>query len=422
MTNSPIKLLIAGGGTGGHLFPGIAMADAFVRAGSDNDVLFVSTGKPFEWDALERAGFPLRAITVEGIKGQSRWRQLMALTKLPRSFFQSVYILLTYRPDIVIGVGGYASGPVVVAAWLMWIPTALQEQNLLPGITNRILSRLVRRVYLSFPDVEGRFPAKKSIRAGNPIRRDIRELNPPPSREGSVPRTQDDDKATAYRPEPAPTRFTILIVGGSQGAHGINQAVIEALPLLRESGERCEIGRNGEKRSTPAVELIHQTGEADYEIVRRAFRRNGTAGVVAPFFHNMGERYAAADLIVCRAGATTIAEITAIGKPALFVPFPYAADDHQTKNAEVLVREGAARMIPESALTGEMLTETILAFCADRSLLRRMAERSAALGVPDAADRIIADALENLLPRKRRRQMERNRETGTEERIEPKNQ
>ncbi len=352
------KLVIAGGVTGGHLFPGVAIAQEFLRADSRNAVLFVSAGRPMERTILSKAGFELRAIDVQGIKGRGRFNQLAALFKLPGAVWNSSSVLKQFKADLVLGVGGFAAGPVLLAARLRGIPCALQEQNMLPGITNRILSRWVGRIYVSFPESRGYFDPEKTLLTGNPVRRQILE----------AARKQQKDKAGI---------FTVLVFGGSQGAHAVNMAVVEALGFLKGMPMR----------------FIHQTGAADFENIRKAYEDQGASNRVQAFFDDMGALYEQADLVICRAGATTVAELAVMGKPAIFVPFPFAADDHQTLNARSLVKAGAAEMIPEQDLTGENLAGRMQYYYENPEILSGMAARAGQFGKPDAAAVIVADCL-----------------------------
>lgn len=352
------RLVIAGGVTGGHLFPGVAIAQEFVRADSRNAVLFVSAGRPMERSILSKAGFELRAIDVQGVKGRGRFNQLAALFKLPGAVWASSRILKQFRADLVLGVGSFAAGPVVMAARLGGIPCVLQEQNILPGITNRILSRWVGRIYVSFPESRDYFDSEKTLLTGNPVRRQILESA----------RKQQKDKAGI---------FTVLVLGGSQGAHAVNLAVVESLEFLKGM----------------PVRFIHQTGAADYEDTRRAYEKQGVSNRVQAFFDDMGALYRQADLVICRAGATTVAELAVMGKPAIFVPFPHAADDHQTLNARSLARAGAAEMISERDLTGNMLAERIQYYYENPEILAEMAAKAGQFGKPDAAAVIVADCL-----------------------------
>jgi UDP-N-acetylglucosamine--N-acetylmuramyl-(pentapeptide) pyrophosphoryl-undecaprenol N-acetylglucosamine transferase len=305
-SNGKQRIVIAGGGTGGHLFPGIAIAEAFIKRNPENRVIFISTGKPFEVSVLEEKKILLKTITVEGIKGRGIVNQIISVSKIPKGLFESMLILKDFRPNLVVGVGSYSSGPVVLGAWLMGIKIVLHEQNILPGITNRILSYLADRIYISFKDTQADFDPQKVRFTGNPVRNEIlcfamEESEISGSVQGKL--------------------FTILIIGGSQGAHSINIAVMDALKFLKEKD---------------IFFFIHQTGANDEEEVKNAYRKEGIAGTVKAFFNDMGQQYSNADLIICRAGATTVAELTAIGKGALLIPYPFAADDHQVLNAKTL--------------------------------------------------------------------------------------
>jgi UDP-N-acetylglucosamine--N-acetylmuramyl-(pentapeptide) pyrophosphoryl-undecaprenol N-acetylglucosamine transferase len=365
------RLLIAGGGTGGHLFPGIAIAREFMDRNAQNAVLFVSTGNSFEQKTLSRAGFALETVSVAGIKGRGIWQKFKSLGLIPLGIVQSGSIIKKFKPDLVLGVGSYAAGPVALTAWMAGIPVVLHEQNILPGITNRVLARFARRIYVSFENTAGRFDTAKVRLTGNPVRREILQ---PAATEG-----HEDEGG----PDRAPV-LNILIAGGSQGAHAINMAMVAALPLIQQK-ERLSV--------------VHQTGAADEECVRAAYAAKGINAVVAAFFDDMDRRYRQADLIICRAGATTVAEITAVGKAALFIPFPFAADDHQRLNAETLAAQGAAEMVEEKHLAAADLAERIERFANDRTALDRMADQARKLGRPEAA-RLIVDDCYKLLVRR----------------------
>ena len=358
-TIRPLRVVIAGGGTGGHLFPGIAVAEEIRARTPHSRVLFISRGNDFEHAALARAGFPLESIAVEGLKGRGRWNQVRGLCRLPKAVVQSVRRLWGFRPDLVIGLGSYSAGPVVLAAWLMRIPIALCEQNTLPGITNRLLARLADRIFISFQGSGGGFDPDKIRWTGNPLRRDIVAA----VGRGTPSRLAD--------PQPP---FTVLVLGGSQGAHRLNTAVAEALDHLVDRQRFF---------------FIHQTGPMDEATVAAAYGRTGTAARVQAFFTDMADQYLQADLVVCRAGATTVAEITALGKAAVFVPFPYAADDHQRLNARQMVDAGAAEMIDEQELSGERLAGRIGFYASHPEVVASVAEQAARLGKPDAARHIV---------------------------------
>jgi UDP-N-acetylglucosamine--N-acetylmuramyl-(pentapeptide) pyrophosphoryl-undecaprenol N-acetylglucosamine transferase len=350
-----VNVIIAGGGTGGHLFPGIAIAEEFLRRNRGDRILFVGTNKGIEKRILGDLGFSLQTIDVEGIKGRGWMKSLAAVLRIPGSLIQSFRIIGGFSPELVIGVGGYASGPVVFAARMLGIRTAIAEQNALPGLTNRILGKMVDRIFVSFVQTRRCFSAAKVMVSGNPIRQGF---------------------ATEMKqPEGRNHPFTLLVFGGSQGAHAINLAMLEALDDLGPL-----MGR---------LRILHQTGSKDRDAVADAYQAKGVTAEVLPFIMDMAAAYQAADLLVCRAGATSIAEITAAGKAAVLIPFPAAVEDHQTKNAEVLVQAGAAEMIPEKELTGARLAATIRRYYESPQCLREMGVRSAGLGNVRAAADIV---------------------------------
>lgn len=357
-----LKIVIAGGGTGGHLFPGIAVAQEFKARNEATRIIFVSTGNPLERSVLSKAGYELQCITVAGIKGRGLWNQAKSAGKIPKGILEANRILKNFSPDLAIGLGSYSAGPVIFAAWLRRIPIVIQEQNILPGITNRILSRFANRIYVSFENTRARMDSRKVKWTGNPVRQELlasAERHERTKSEGSGDRL-----------------FTVLIIGGSQGAHKINMAVIEALDHLKDQKN---------------LQFIHQTGEADERQVREAYRRNEVGGTVQSFFDNMAEQYGKTDLIICRAGATTVAEVTALGKAVIFIPFPFAADDHQALNAGSLSDEGAAETILEKDLSGKILSEKIKHYAGHPADLREMAARARHFGKPDAAKHIVDD-------------------------------
>jgi UDP-N-acetylglucosamine--N-acetylmuramyl-(pentapeptide) pyrophosphoryl-undecaprenol N-acetylglucosamine transferase len=354
-----VKVIIAGGGTGGHLFPGIAIAEEFLRRNRKDRILFVGTNRGIEKKVLGDLGLLLQTIDIEGIKGKKRRKSLAALFRIPRSLIQSFRIIHRFSPALVIGVGGYASGPVVLAAHLLGIPTAIAEQNALPGLTNRILGKMVDRIFVSFAQTERCFQAHKVMVSGNPIRQ----------------RFFTETK----RPERQNRPFTMLVFGGSQGAHAINRAMLEALDDLEPLRDHLQI--------------IHQAGSKDRDAVAKAYEAKGVTAEVLPFIMDMAAAYQMADLLVCRAGATSIAEITAAGKAAILIPFPFAVEDHQTKNAEVLVQAGAAEMISEKELTGARLAAAIRRYYESPACIREMEIRSAGLGNVRAAADIVAACL-----------------------------
>jgi UDP-N-acetylglucosamine--N-acetylmuramyl-(pentapeptide) pyrophosphoryl-undecaprenol N-acetylglucosamine transferase len=360
----PLRLVIAGGGTGGHLFPGIAIAQEFCARHPLNRVLFVGSGRPLEKAALARVGFPLATLAIEGIKGRGFFRQLKAGAKIPAAIWQAARILLREKPQVVIGVGGYSAGPVVMAAFLLRIRRALHEQNMLPGVTNRMLARFANRIYVSFEGTKADWNPRKVLLTGNPVRKEFIS-------QADQPREALTD-ASADRPKP----FTLAIVGGSQGAHAINLAVADALPLLAPKQRFA---------------FIHQTGAEDEAEMQSAFARAGIEAKVAAFFDDMLHVYRQADLIICRAGATTMAEITVLGKAAILVPYPFAADNHQELNARALSDVGAAVTIRQEDLTGETLARYITYSADYPGQIAVMAAKAAFFGRPNAAEAIVND-------------------------------
>jgi UDP-N-acetylglucosamine--N-acetylmuramyl-(pentapeptide) pyrophosphoryl-undecaprenol N-acetylglucosamine transferase len=369
-----VKLIIAGGGTGGHLFPGIAVAEEFLSRDPANQVLFVGTERGIEARAVPAAGYQLELISAAGIRGKGTLSQLKGAFMMVYGYAQSRKVLKRFRPDMVLGVGGYASLPMVLAARGMQIPRFIHEQNAIPGQTNRLLARFASKVFITLEESARYFPAVSTQLTGNPLRRQILDMV---------------EKINSSSIPPAPgvageqsgqEAFRLFIFGGSQGAHAINAAMIAALPLLKESRTRLSI--------------THQTGDKECAEVTAAYRAAGVEAVVTPFITDMATEYARADLIICRAGATTIAEVTACGKACLFIPFPHAVDDHQRRNAEALLKKDACFMMLEQELTGTTLAESICTLAQDPALVRRTGEFAFSLARLDAA-RIIVDEMTN---------------------------
>ncbi len=349
-----MRVLFAGGGTGGHLYPGIAVADELLRRDPATVVSFVGTARGLESRAVPARGLPLDLIRSAGLKGKSFTALVRGLALLPLSALDAWRVLSSRRPDVVVGVGGYSSGPVLLLAALRGLPTLLMEQNTAPGFTNRRLARWVKGAALSYQETLQYFPRTGSV-TGNPVRREFLQVL-----------EAGDDAA----PEDGQVR--VLIVGGSQGARAINDAMIGAAPLLAGRG----------------LTITHQTGERDLARVREGYAAAGVPVTVDAFFHDINARMRAADVVVARAGASTLAELTVLGRASVLVPLPTAADDHQRKNARVLEAAGAAEVIEESVLTGAGLAGTLSALAADASRRRAMAGRARALGRPDAAARV----------------------------------
>lgn len=359
-----MRLIIAGGGTGGHLFPGIAIAEEFKGRDAVNEVLFVGTEKGIEARVLPKLGWSLRFISAEGIKGKGVLARIRAVYKLVPGLFESIRIMKAFNPGIAIGVGGYASAPLLLAARFLGVRTAIHEQNALPGVTNRMLGKVVDRVFVTFPDSARFFHEGKVVVSGNPLRKEIVA-----GLERSAVGSQQSEKKT------------ILIFGGSAGAHRINMATLEMIGQINDPAR---------------WKIIHQTGEKDYKEVKEGYIEADWQADVRTFIDDMAAAYSAADLIICRAGATTVAELTAAGKPAILIPYPFAADDHQRVNAESLVKAGGAVMLLEKELTGERLAEAIERLLDDTEMLKKMGERARKLARLNAA-KLVVDGLYKLV-------------------------
>jgi UDP-N-acetylglucosamine--N-acetylmuramyl-(pentapeptide) pyrophosphoryl-undecaprenol N-acetylglucosamine transferase len=355
-------VVIGGGGTGGHLYPGIAIAREILARRPDATVTFAGTARGIETRVVPREGFQLDLLRIAGLKGRSPLAAMLGIARLPLSFADAWGILSRRTPDVVIGVGGYASGPVVMLAALRGLPTLIAEQNAVPGLTNRLLSWVVSAAAVTFESTVSFF-GRRGFVAGNPVRPEFLVDLPP---EGG------SDSAGVRRAR-------VLIFGGSQGAHAINVAMVEAAPRLAAAG---------------GLDITHQTGERDVELVRRGYLDAGLEARVEPFLYAMDREMKRADLVVSRAGATTIAELTAAGRASILVPLPTAADDHQKKNAEVLARAGAAELIEQKDMTGALIAERLLALANDTARRQAMAAAAKTLGRPDAAKVIVDRVLE----------------------------
>jgi UDP-N-acetylglucosamine--N-acetylmuramyl-(pentapeptide) pyrophosphoryl-undecaprenol N-acetylglucosamine transferase len=353
-----MRVIIAGGGTGGHLFPGIALAEEIVRAPGGGEVLFVGTARGLEAKAVPAAGFPLELLEVSGLKRMGALGTLRGLARLPRAFLQSRRILRRFRPDVVVGVGGYASGPLVLAAALAGYPTVVQEQNSRAGFTNRLLARFARRVFVAFEGLERQFPARKIRLTGNPVRRSFLE------RAADIAGRSGD---------------AVLVLGGSQGSRAVNELVAGAAELL---AARAALPR-----------IVHQTGPAEADAVRAKYDALGLAARVAvrPFIDDMPAALAGAALVVARAGALTLAELAITGRPAILIPLPTAADDHQSENARAFERAGAAVVMPQSQASPAALADQVAAIMSDGARRAAMAAAMRSLGRPDATRAIVAE-------------------------------
>jgi UDP-N-acetylglucosamine--N-acetylmuramyl-(pentapeptide) pyrophosphoryl-undecaprenol N-acetylglucosamine transferase len=348
-----MRVIIAAGGTGGHIFPGIAIAREFRRRDPSTDILFVGTARGLETRIVPNEGFDLELMSVGALKGVSVFERIRSLAQLPLSFVAALRILKRFKPDLVIGVGGYSSGPSLLMAALLRVPTMVVEPNAMPGFTNRVLARFVDAAALSFADAQKYF-GRRGVVTGNPVRLDFARLN---------------RKARGQK-------FNLLVFGGSQGARAINKATVAALPLLSAKKERLAI--------------THQTGERDFEMVKRAYADAGfDSADVKPFIHDMADQFQRADLLLCRSGATTAAEVAAAGKAAIFIPFPFATDDHQRRNAEAFERLGAGRMILEKDLTPARLAEELNRLIEHPEEIDRMEESSVELRRAGSTERAV---------------------------------
>lgn len=347
------SVVIAGGGTGGHLYPGIALAKALMKHDADIQITFVGTRQGIESRVLPREGFHLKTIWSGGLLGKRGIGRLINWVKLPVSLMQSMGYLLMNRPKLVVGVGGYVSGPLALSAWALRIPVLIHEQNTVPGATNRWLAKIADKVAITFEMSKKYFPAHKVVETGNMIREEFTQGN-----EANVPSSE---------------KFTVLVLGGSQGAHSINRALIAALDTLQPVKDR--------------LHFIHQTGQSDETEVREGYTRKGFSADAQAFIYDMVEQYRKASLIICRSGATTLAEITALGIPSVLVPYPFAAHNHQEHNARALESNGAAQVILDKDVNGVQLAKIILDSIEHPDALREMGNKSFQMGRRDATER-----------------------------------
>ena len=380
-----LSVLIAGGGTGGHLYPGIAVARELLARVPDAQVTFVGTAGGVEARVVPHEGFALDVIRSAGLKGKSFQSLVRGMALLPVGAGDAWRVITRRRPAVVVGVGGYSSGPVVLLAALRGIPTLLMEQNAMLGITNRLLAPVVDAAAVTYQE-SARFFGGKAFVSGNPVRPeffDSRGLTASGHQDkGAHGHDIDTPSRTARGGDPAvrpPGAARVLVFGGSQGAHAINVAMVEAAARLAAA--------------TPRVAITHQTGERDLEMVRGGYRRAGLEARVEPFLFAMDREMKTADLVVCRAGATTLAELAASGKASILVPLPTASDDHQRLNALAVVTQGAARMVEQRELSGDRLAAELLALAGDEAQRRRMGEAARQMARPDAAKVIVDKVL-----------------------------
>ncbi|MCI5119681.1 MAG: undecaprenyldiphospho-muramoylpentapeptide beta-N-acetylglucosaminyltransferase [Candidatus Electrothrix sp. AUS4] len=361
-----MRIIITGGGTGGHLFPGIALATALQQKYPGCEILFIGTQRQLDQKALAGHNFQQESIACMGLKGMGLKNRLKSLLSLPTAVLESWKIIRRFQPDLVFGVGGYVTGPVLLAARLRSVPTCIHEQNSIPGLANRMISRFVSRIFVSIPG-EYPFPEEKMVVSGNPVRQEILDA--------AERWQQERDDKTDDRP------LTLLVMGGSLGAHRINMLMLDVAAQLDDEQKK-------------AVRVIHQTGTADEEKVRDGYEAARVQAEVCAFFTDMASLYSQADLVLARAGATSLAELSVMGLPAVLIPYPYAADDHQAKNAEYYVAGGGALMYRESELNAEALGKILWQLLGDIDKLKKMALAMKDMGQPEATQRILDICME----------------------------
>ncbi len=349
------RIILCGGGTGGHLFPGIAIALAIRKRIPESTILFVGTRRGLEERVLPRYGFEFQPIRSAGFKNLNISKKLKALLILPIGILEGFRLIRSFKPLVVIGLGGYSAFPLMIAAAVRRVHRTIQEQNVIPGLTNRILAPFAHRIFISFDLTARYFPAHKTLLTGNPIR---------------------DNLCVERRGLLTGNVRHLLVLGGSLGAHFINQLCIATLPPILQAH--------------PEMHIHIQTGKADYWKVHKAFEKFDYRVKVSPFIEEMSSAYSQADLIIARAGATTLAEISACGIPAILIPFPYAANDHQTENARFFSSRGGALLLQEKEIEERGFTSLLNELLTHPEKLREMAKRMKALGRPDAADRIVS--------------------------------
>ncbi len=368
-----MRLIITGGGTGGHLFPALAVAEGIRKRDPDSEIMFIGAGRRIDDQVLAEKGFARKVISFSGIKGLGMSGFLHAASRLLPAIAQSFFLIRRFRPDLVFGVGGYVTGPVLAAAKLLRIPICIHEQNSVPGLANRMAGRLADRICISLP-CHPSFAKEKTILTGNPVRREILDA-------AFKKKTGHGDQTT------------ILVLGGSQGARRVNELVLAAMKILQAEGN--------------TLRIIHQTGTTDEETIRKGYEQSGMEADVASFFSDMADVYGRADLVVSRAGATTLAELAVVGLPALLIPYPFAADDHQTTNAEYYVAGAGVAMVQEKELDGDGLAAEIRRLVSNPGELEKMGGAMRRMGRPEATERMVDVCI----------QLVNHRSTGREDRL-----
>lgn len=368
--NRLARILMVAGGTGGHIFPALAVAEELRRrsvtadaATVKSETVFLGTGRGLEARVIPRAGYRLETIKGAGLKGISGWKRVLNAAKLPQSTFEAARLLYRLRPDVVVGIGGYISGPVMLEAALSGTPTLIYEANAVPGFTNRVLAPFVRLAAVGFQQSLSVYGSKGRV-TGHPVRKEFYEIEP----------------KTHTSP------YTVLIVGGSQGARALNRCVMESLSLFQS-------------KAGATLRFAHQTGETDYNAVRAAYSERGFCSEVCTFIDAAADAFSRADLVICRAGATTIAELAAAGKASILIPYPSATDQHQLHNAKALELAGGACVIEQKDLAPELLVDKVMDLLSNPDRLALMEQRAKSLASPQAAGRI-ADLIEELCKKK----------------------
>lgn len=348
-----MKIMIAGGGTGGHLFAGIAIAQEFLKRRSENKIVFIGSKEGIESRVLANFEFGLKTVNVKGFKGKGVFEKIISVFSVPVALMQAAYHLKRFDADIVVGVGGYISFPAVVAGFAMRVPTVIHEQNSMPGLSNRMLGRFSKKIFVSYEESRKFFQKGKTVFSGMPVRDPIQK---------EAARKKDE-------------RFCVFILGGSQGAREINRAVAEALPYLSPMREK--------------MRFIHQTGKTDFDLLKKNYNKFGFSARVYPFIEDIFGSYKEADLVISRAGAATLAELALYAKAAIIIPYPFAAGNHQKKNALAFVDRGAALMMLSQDLNGKSLSSEIMRLEKDRRILQQMENQARILARPKAAATIV---------------------------------
>ena len=376
--NNQKRFVLAGGGTGGHIYPAIGIAQALQRFNSEVDIVFIGGHDRLEATLVPQQGFRFLPISVEGFPRRLTWKWFPVIIKVCQGFVQSLKYLRQFKPDAVIGTGGYVSGPVLFAALMLGIPIAIQEQNVSPGLTNSILARFAKAAYLALPPDTQRFPNHIVEVTGNPIRLGITKY----------PRNTETYQKFGL----CAKHKTVFVMGGSQGARAVNEVMIEASPLIAEFAaslsSEIESSVDLDNSSEVHLQIVHQTGKTDAERVQAAYTKYGVPHHVQPFFDRVEEIYSIADVMICRAGGMTVSEVTACGIPAIFIPLPAAIGNNQVRNAETVANAGAAVVLEQEKLTPAVLAEELIRIITNEKISQQMKIASQNLGRPDASDSI----------------------------------